>query len=71
MSKFKPGQSGNPGGRPKGFAEVRELAREHTVAAIGKLVSIPSGLDLRLLFLVPSDAVQWVRIEKMVLVVQG
>ena len=34
MSKFKPGQSGNPGGRPKGFAEVRELAREHTVAAI-------------------------------------
>ena len=27
MSKFKPGQSGNPGGRPKGFAEVRELAR--------------------------------------------
>src|SRR6516162_8456026 len=28
------------GGRPKGFAEVRELAREHTVAAIKKLVSI-------------------------------
>ena len=40
MSKFKPGQSGNPGGRPKGFAEVRELAREHTVAAIEKLVAI-------------------------------
>src|SRR6516162_6174725 len=40
MSKFKPGQSGNPGGRPKGFAEVRELAREHTVAAIDKLVAI-------------------------------
>jgi hypothetical protein len=40
MSKFKPGQSGNPGGRPKGFAEVRELARHHTVAAIEKLVAI-------------------------------
>ena len=40
MSKFKPGQSGNPGGRPKGFAEVRELARDHTVAAIEKLVAI-------------------------------
>ena len=40
MSKFRPGESGNPGGRPRGFAEVRELAREHTVAAIEKLVAI-------------------------------
>ena len=40
MSKFRPGQSGNPGGRPKGSAEVRELARHHTVAAIEKLVAI-------------------------------
>ena len=45
MSKFKPGQSGNPGGRPKGFAEVRELARHHTVAAIEKLVSIMTIRD--------------------------
>jgi hypothetical protein len=28
------------GGRPKGFFEVRDLARHHTVAAIEKLVSI-------------------------------
>jgi hypothetical protein len=35
--KFQPGQSGNPGGRPKEIAEVRELAREHTVEAIAKL----------------------------------
>jgi hypothetical protein len=29
---FKPGHSGNPGGRPKGSIEVRNLAREHTTA---------------------------------------
>ena len=37
---FKPGVSGNPGGRPKVLSEVRDLAREHTVAAMDTLVSI-------------------------------
>jgi Family of unknown function (DUF5681) len=37
---FKKGQSGNPGGRPKVVAEVKELAREHTAEAIKTLVSI-------------------------------
>jgi Family of unknown function (DUF5681) len=37
---FKKGQSGNPGGRPKIVAEVRELAQEHTGQAIETLVSI-------------------------------
>ena len=37
---FKPGVSGNPGGRPKVLSEVRDLAREHTVTAINTLVSI-------------------------------
>ena len=37
---FKKGQSGNPGGRPKVIAEVKELARAHTGEAIGTLVSI-------------------------------
>lgn len=35
--KFQKGQSGNPGGRPKEIADVRELARQHTKAAIEKL----------------------------------
>lgn len=37
---FKPGQSGNPGGRPAVLKEVQELAREHTNTAISTLVAI-------------------------------
>ncbi|MGY2052401.1 DUF5681 domain-containing protein [Methylobacterium sp. JK268] len=37
---FQPGQSGNPGGRPKAIARVRDLAREHTETAIAVLVEI-------------------------------
>jgi hypothetical protein len=35
---FQPGQSGNPGGRPKETAEVRQLAREHTAEIIERLL---------------------------------
>ena len=34
------GTSGNPGGRPKEIAELRELAREHTEEAISTLIEI-------------------------------
>jgi hypothetical protein len=37
---FKPGHSGNPGGRPAVAAEVRELAQKHSVEAIETLVEI-------------------------------
>jgi hypothetical protein len=37
---FKPGVSGNPGGRPKVVGELRSLAREHTKAALEALVEI-------------------------------
>ena len=37
---WKPGQSGNPGGRPKVVAEIRELARQHGYDAIRRLVDL-------------------------------
>jgi Family of unknown function (DUF5681) len=40
---FQPGQSGNPGGRPKTIGWLRDLAREQTEAALHTLVEIATG----------------------------
>jgi len=37
---FPKGKSPNPGGRPKEVGHVRELAREHTAAAVSTLVTV-------------------------------
>lgn len=38
--KFEKGQSGNPGGRPRGDGEVRDLARQQTATALRTLIEI-------------------------------
>jgi hypothetical protein len=40
MAKWKKGQSGNPGGRPKVLAELRDLARRHAPVAIAELARL-------------------------------
>lgn len=43
--RFKPGESGNPGGRPAGYGRVRDLAQKHTERAIAVLVEIMDDKD--------------------------
>ena len=42
-TSWKIGQSGNPGGRPKGFAGMKDLARQKTEKAIETLEIIMNG----------------------------
>ena len=45
---FKPGQSGNPGGRPKATYKIRDKALLYAPEAIDKLVEFMRGKDKKL-----------------------
>ena len=45
MAKWAKGESGNPGGRPKVLAGLRELARKHAPAAIKELVRLATKAE--------------------------
>lgn len=45
--RFKKGQSGNPGGRPKLEGEIRDLAQKHGPAALNRLVELMSSVNER------------------------
>ena len=40
MARFKKGESGNPGGRPKVIGEIRELARMYVPDAVAELARL-------------------------------
>ena len=45
MAKFKPGQSGNPGGRPKVVGAIKELARQAGPKAFQRIVDLCDSED--------------------------
>lgn len=47
MTPWKPGQSGNPGGRPKMSREVLEALQSASLPAVQKLVELMNGPDPR------------------------
>lgn len=47
MTQWIKGQSGNPGGRPKEIAEVRDLSRQHTPEALATLLAIMRNADAK------------------------
>jgi hypothetical protein len=63
---WKPGQSGNPNGRPKIAAEVKELARAHCPKAMRRLIDLVDSEDERVAFMASKELLDrgWGRAPK-------
>ena len=46
--QFQPGQSGNPGGRPKVDGEIRELAQKHGPDALRRIIALMNSNSERI-----------------------
>jgi hypothetical protein len=57
MAKFKKGQSGNPGGRPKELAELQRLARAKTKEMVAVLVDIAESGESETARVIAAQAV--------------
>lgn len=59
LSLYKPGQSGNPGGRPSGLRELRAAARGHVKGALQALVDGLESMDERIRFVSAREILVW------------
>lgn len=52
---FRPGTSGNPGGRPKAEAHVRNLARQNSLGALQCLIALIDSADPRVALMAAKE----------------
>ena len=45
LQKFKPGASGNPGGRRRAFPKVEEILKKHGVNCVEEILKLLAGLE--------------------------
>jgi hypothetical protein len=66
VTAWKPGQSGNPAGRPKIASEVKELARAHCPKAMRRLIQLVDSEDERVAFMASKELLDrgWGRAPK-------
>ena len=55
VTAWKPGQSGNPSGRPKVASAVRELARANCPKAMKRLIELVDSEDERVAFMASKE----------------
>ena len=55
LRPFQKGVSGNPGGKPKKHEDVKALARQHSKAALNRIVELISSSDERVAIMAAKE----------------